>query len=70
LKKHTIKKWSNLQLAFKLGFWVPMTICNSFVIQYNSMYFYKCECYWTSYMSCNRCNSSYVKQYTYATCTT
>jgi hypothetical protein len=38
-----------------------------FAIHCNSMYFYGCECYQTSCMSYNGCNSLYVKLYTYAT---
>jgi hypothetical protein len=34
MKKHTMKKWGDLQLALQLIFWVVMNICNSFVIQH------------------------------------
>jgi hypothetical protein len=33
----TMRKWVDLQLAMQLGFWVAMSICNSFVIHYNSL---------------------------------
>jgi hypothetical protein len=37
------------------------------IIHCNSMYFYECDCYQTSYMSCNRCNSLYMKLNTHVT---
>jgi hypothetical protein len=49
----TMKKKGVLQLGLQLNFWVTMTICNS-------LYFYTHESYQTSYMSCKRCNSSYM----------
>jgi hypothetical protein len=33
MKKHTMQKWGDLQLALQLIFWVVMNICNSFSIQ-------------------------------------
>jgi hypothetical protein len=33
VRKHTMKKWGDLQLALQLIFWVVMNICNSFAIQ-------------------------------------
>jgi hypothetical protein len=51
-----------------LTFFVTMTIFNSFAAYCSLVYFYGCECYWTSYMSCKWCNSLYVKLFTYATC--
>jgi hypothetical protein len=32
-----MKKWGDLQLALQLGFWIAMTICNSFATQHISM---------------------------------
>jgi hypothetical protein len=55
-----MRNCGDLQLALQLDFWVAMTNCNS-------MYFYGCQCYWTSCMNCNKCNSPHVKPYTYAT---
>ncbi len=43
----SMKKWSDLQLALQLSFELQWP----FVVHYNSMYFYGCECYWTSCMS-------------------
>jgi hypothetical protein len=57
-----MKKWSDLQIPLQLSFklqWPFATHCNS-------MYFYKCGCYESNCMSCNECNSSYVKLNTYA----
>jgi hypothetical protein len=56
-------KMLKMQLALQLRFEIAMTICNSC----NSMYFYGCECYQTSCMNYNGCNSLYVKLYTYVT---
>jgi len=58
-----MRKWGDLQLTWQMGFELQWP----FVVHYNSMYFYGCECYWTSCMSCNKCNSLYVKLYIYTT---
>ncbi len=58
-----MRKWCDLQLALQLGFELQWP----FVVHYNSMYFYGYECYWTSCMSCNKCNSLYGKLYMYTT---
>ncbi len=48
---------------------IVRTIYNSlqqpFATHCNLVYFYTCECYQTSCMSCNGCNPQYVKLYTY-----
>jgi hypothetical protein len=36
----------------------------------NLTYFYMFECYQTSHMSCNKCNSPCMKSFTYAICVT
>ncbi len=56
-----MKKWGDFQLALQLGFELPWP----FTTHYNSTYLYRCECYQTRCMNCNRCNSPYVKLYTY-----
>jgi hypothetical protein len=60
LEDYERAKWFT---TLQLGFWVVMTFCNS-------TYFNECECYHTSCMSCNKCNSPYMKPYKYTTCAT
>jgi hypothetical protein len=65
-----MKKWGDLHLTLQLNIRIAMTICISFTTHYNLVYFYGHECYLTSCTSCNRCNSPYMKPYTYAIRTT
>jgi hypothetical protein len=60
-----MKKWGDLQMALQLGFWITMTMCNSYQLNIVLRVWML-----SSSMSSNRCNSPYVKLYTYTTCAT
>jgi hypothetical protein len=42
--------------------------CNDYLQLIAIQHIFMSECYWTSCMSCNKCNSLYVKPYAYVTC--
>jgi hypothetical protein len=65
-----MKKWGDLNIALQLNIWIAMTICISFTTHCNFAYYYGHECHSTNCTSYNRCNSPYMKPYTYAIHTT